>query len=98
AKVLAPLPVLIASSAFPLQRWLPPAGADTAETHCHLDKGFRFLDRLGDPSTGGYYPRSDLTGTEVDRAARYADDNALTGLALLAAAGRTPDPALQSRY
>jgi hypothetical protein len=95
---LASLPVPTASSAFALQRWLPPTGANAAETRCHLDKGFNFLDRLRDPTTGGYYPRSDLTGTDVDRGARYADDTALTGLALLAAAKTTPDPTRQSRY
>jgi uncharacterized protein YyaL (SSP411 family) len=94
----APFPVPTAAMAFIPPRWLPSTGADAAEARCHLDKGFRFLDWLWDRSTGGYYPRSDLTGTEVDRGARYADDNALTGLALLAAAGTTPDPALQSRY
>jgi hypothetical protein len=94
----APLPVLVAPIAFALPGWPPPTSANAPETRCHLDKGFIFLDRLWDPATGGYYPRADLTGTQVDRGVRYADDNALTGLALLATAGTTSDPALRSRY
>ena len=42
--------------------------------------------------------RDGLTGTEVERGVRYADDNALTGLALLAAARPTAEPALRARY
>ena len=72
-------------------------GAGAAD-RCHLDKGFIFLDRLWDVGTGGYYPRSDLTGTFVDRSIRFTDDNSLAGLALLdAAASVGPGPDRQ-RY
>ena len=63
---------------------------------CYLNKGFAFLGRLWDPATGGYYPRSDPTGARVERQVRYADDNALAGLALLAAAESAPAAERQS--
>jgi hypothetical protein len=59
---------------------------DERDARCHLDKGFVFLDRLWDDDEGGYYPRSDANGNKVSRQSQYADDNALAGLALLAAA------------
>ena len=98
AAALAPLLAPRAPIGWSLPGSRPAPSTNVPETRCHLDKGFTFLDRLWDPSTGGYYPRSDLTGTEIERDVRYADDNALTGLALLAAAGTTPAPALRSRY
>src|SRR5436305_12625578 len=55
---------------------LSPASGYVPETRCHLDKSFVFLQRLWDPTSGGYYPRSNESGTEVERGARYADDNA----------------------
>src|SRR5215210_6399043 len=69
-----------------------PPTPDELEARCHLDKGFIFLDRLWDYSTGGYYPLSDPSGTAVIRGLRYSDDNALAGLSLLAAAATQPDP------
>ncbi|MCC6419015.1 MAG: AGE family epimerase/isomerase [Gemmataceae bacterium] len=68
------------------------------EDHCHLAKGFIFLDRLYDHEGGGYYPRSDPTGLKVDTGARYGDDNALAGLALLAAMETTSDAGQRTRY
>jgi hypothetical protein len=49
-------------------------------------------------ATGGYYPRSDLTGTLVERGTRYTDDNSLAGLALLAAADTVGDGPARRRY
>ena len=75
-----------------------PPTPDELEARCHLDKGFIFLDRLWDYSTGGYYPLSDPSGTAVVRGVRYSDDNALAGLSLLAAAASQSDPLLRQRY
>jgi hypothetical protein len=63
---------------------------DERDARCHLDKGFVFLDRLWDDDEGGYYPRSNANGSKVSRQSQYADDNALAGLALLAAADAVP--------
>lgn len=59
---------------------------NASDTTCHLQKGFVFLDRLWSYDLGGYYPDSNPVGTQVDQSVRYADDNALAGLALLEAA------------
>jgi len=59
---------------------------DERDARCHVDKGFVFLDRLWDDEEGGYYPRSNPNGSKITRNEQYADDNALAGLALLAAA------------
>src|SRR3954464_14375503 len=64
---------------------------DEREARCHLEKGFVFLDRLWDDDDGGYYPRSNLNGSKIANKAQYADDNALAGLALLAAADSADD-------
>jgi hypothetical protein len=71
---------------------------DDAETRCYLDKGFIFLDRLWDFSNGGYFPRSNPVGTQVEDRVRFGDDNSLGGLALLAAAETTLDPLAKQRY
>jgi uncharacterized protein YyaL (SSP411 family) len=76
----------------------PPSLSEATEARCNLDKGFGFLDRLWDAATGGYVPRSNVTASEVERHVRYADDNSLTGLALLAAAQTASAPALRQRY
>ncbi|MBA2450701.1 MAG: hypothetical protein H0V51_22030 [Chloroflexi bacterium] len=65
---------------------------------CYLDKGFAFLERLWDARLGGYYPRFHLAQGQIDRETRYADDNALTGLALLAAAETASDATTRGRY
>ena len=62
---------------------------DERDARCHVDKGFVFLDRLWDDEDGGYYPRSNPNGTKITRKEQFADDNALAGLALLAAADST---------
>lgn len=64
---------------------------DEREARCHLDKGFVFMELLWDDGEGGYYPRSNLSGSKVSRATQFADDNAVAGLALLAAAEAFPD-------
>ncbi len=68
------------------------------ESICHIEKAFLFLDRLWDDSEGGYYARSNPFGTEVMRAERFGDDNALAGLALIARLGTTRDASQQARY
>src|SRR5215212_5660158 len=68
------------------------------EARCHLDKGFVFLDRLWDDDDGGYYPRSNANGSKITRKAQYADDNALAGLALLAAADSADDGFTRDYY
>jgi uncharacterized protein YyaL (SSP411 family) len=68
------------------------------EARCHLDKGFVFLDRLWDDDDGGYYPRSNANGSKITRKAQYADDNALAGLALLAAADSADDAFSRDYY
>ena len=75
-----------------------PVGSDESEARCHLDKGFVFLDRLWDHHQGGYYPHADPTGLQVGRDARFADDNALAGLALLATAETVRESAPRQRY
>ncbi|MCC7369232.1 MAG: hypothetical protein IT306_12460 [Chloroflexi bacterium] len=64
---------------------------DEDDARCHVDKGFVFLDRLWDQDDGGYYPRSNASGNKVTRQSQFADDNALAGLALLAAADAADD-------
>lgn len=70
---------------------------DERDARCHLDKGFVFLDRLWDDDDGGYYPRANASGGKISRQSQYADDNALAGLALLAAADAVP-PGFQRAY
>ena len=67
-----------------------------AETRCHLAKGLLFLDRLRDG--GGYLARAAPDGSNVAGGLHYADDNALAGLSLLAAAEVEADPAARQRY
>lgn len=74
---------------------LRAAGQD-AEARCHLAKGFLFLDRLRDG--GGYLARAAPDGSGIARGLHYADDNALAGLSLLAAAEVEADPAVRQRY
>jgi Glycosyl hydrolase family 76 len=68
------------------------------DTHCYVDKGFIFLDRLWDYTSAGYFPRSNPVGTQVENKTRFGDDNSLGGLALLAAATATNDPLTKQRY
>ena len=93
-----PIPGPVLAIPLALDRSLMAAARNVPETACQVGKSFLFLDRLWDDRTGGYYPRANLTATEVDRGARYADDNSLTGLALLATAEAAPNPALRERY
>jgi uncharacterized protein YyaL (SSP411 family) len=75
-----------------------PAGWNEIEARCHLDKGFAFLDRFWDARAGGYHPRSDPRGVGATHGPRYADDNAVAGLALLAAADAVTEPLARQRY
>lgn len=71
---------------------------DAREARCNLDKGFVFLDRLWDDDDGGYYPRSNPNGSKISRKTQFADDNALAGLALLAAAESADDTRSRDYY
>jgi uncharacterized protein YyaL (SSP411 family) len=66
------------------------------DSRCSLAKGFLFLDRLKDG--GGYAARAAPDGSNVARGLHYADDNALAGLSLLAAAEAETDPLVRQRY
>jgi hypothetical protein len=63
---------------------------------CHLAKGFQFLERLLD--AGGYSARAAPDGSNVAGGLHYADDNAVAGLSLLAAADVERDPIPRERY
>jgi hypothetical protein len=71
---------------------------DEDDARCHVDKGFVFLERLWDQDEGGYYPRSNANGSKVTQQSQYADDNALAGLALLAAADGADDDFSRDYY
>jgi hypothetical protein len=76
----------------------PPVGWDAASTRCYIDKGFIFLDRLWNYEVGGYYPRANPTGTMVEHGPRFADDNSLAGMALLATADTLSEGPTRERY
>jgi Glycosyl hydrolase family 76 len=76
----------------------PPPDFDVDNNRCYLDKGFIFLDRLWDYTGAGYFPRSNPVGTTVENAPRFADDNLIAGLALLATEPTTTDVAARARY
>jgi hypothetical protein len=63
-----------------------------------VDLAFRHLERHWDPEEGGYYGRGGVAGDWVGGPDKYADDNALAGLALMAAAQRAYSPAARARY
>ena len=73
-----------------------PVGEADDEARCQLAKGFRFLERLLD--AGGYYARAAPDGSDVARGLHYADDNALAGLSLRAAAEAEADPVARRGY
>jgi uncharacterized protein YyaL (SSP411 family) len=76
---------------------LVAAGAEAAA--CYVDRAFRHLERHWDRRPpGGYFGRGALDGSWVSGPDKYADDNALAGLALLAAHGSARDPAARARY
>ena len=72
--------------------------SDSDDSHCYVDKGFVFLDRLWDYTSAGYFPRSNPVGTSVQAGPRYTDDNLIAGLALLDTAKATTDPLSVRRY
>jgi hypothetical protein len=73
-----------------------PGDASDDAARCYLAKGFLFLDRLRD--AGGYYARAAPDGSDVSRGVHYADDNALAGLSLIAAADVETNPQARQRY
>jgi hypothetical protein len=74
------------------------SGWDARDTQCYLEKGFVFLDRLWDYTSAGYFPRANPVGGDVDRGARFTDDNLIAGLALLDAARASSDDYAVRRY
>jgi hypothetical protein len=71
---------------------------DALDTLCRVEKGFLFLDGMWDVTSAGYFPRSTPTGTVIEGAPRFGDDNALAGLVLLAAAEVASSPTAARRY
>jgi hypothetical protein len=69
------------------------APPDDPLARCWVLRGFTFLDRLWDQAdpSGGFFPRSDISGERVTREDKYADDNSLTGIAWMEAAERAPN-------
>jgi hypothetical protein len=63
-----------------------------------VDLAFRHLECHWDPQEGGYFGRGGVAGDWVGGPDKYADDNALAGLALVAAAQRAHAPAARARY
>ncbi len=61
-------------------------------------KAFRHLERHWDATAGGYFARGGIRGDWVARPDKYADDNALAGVALLHAAASAPDATLRGPY
>jgi Glycosyl hydrolase family 76 len=102
SQIRADIALLRARGQTPMPRLQLPAGAlnerPDSEALCHIEKGFVFLDRLWDDAEGGYYSISNPFGTDVVRGERYGDDNALAGLALVAALDASRDAASRARY
>jgi uncharacterized protein YyaL (SSP411 family) len=73
------------------------ACGDTACTDAAA-KAYRHLERHWDPTEGGYFGRGGIRGDWVARPDKYADDNALAGVALLHAHASAPDAALRAHY
>ena len=92
-RATASAPALAADATWSPDRPLSPSDDDA---RCHLTKGFRFLDRLRD--SGGYFARAAPDGSNVAQGLHYADDNAVAGLTLLAAAEVEPDPSARQRH
>jgi hypothetical protein len=76
----------------------PPEDWDAQLARCYVEKAHLFLDRQWDYVGGGFFPRSNATGTRVEDDLRFGDDNALTGLALIALAKLTDDPLRRQQY
>jgi uncharacterized protein YyaL (SSP411 family) len=74
--------------------------AACGDTACadHVEKAFRHLERHWDRTGGGYFGRGGIRGDWVGGPDKYADDNALAGVALLSAARCQPDAGLRQRY
>jgi hypothetical protein len=76
----------------PLDDW------DDEDARCYIEKPAVFLDRQWDYAAGGYFPRSNATGTSVEAEVHFGDDNALTGLMLVDLAEQTSDPLRKRQY
>jgi hypothetical protein len=78
-----------------------PDDWDPDDARCYVEKRQLLLDRQWDYVNGGFFPRSNPTGTRVLDEIGYGDDNALAGLALLALADSTAEsgapPAVYAR-
>jgi hypothetical protein len=64
----------------------------------YVAKAFRHLEQHWDAVAGGYFGRGGIRGDWVGGPDKYADDNALAGLALLAAHASARDPAARAQY
>jgi hypothetical protein len=76
----------------------PPTDWDADDARCYMEKTDVFLDRQWDYAGGGFFPRSNATGTSVEAEVRFGDDNALTGLMLVDLAQNTVDPLRRQQY
>jgi len=82
-----------------LVRLLDQQNEGDAADRCYIEKAHLFLDRQWDyAGRGGYFPRSNPTGTRVEGEVRFGDDNALTGLVLLDLLQITADPQRRQQY
>ncbi|HEX3245112.1 MAG TPA: glycoside hydrolase family 76 protein [Chloroflexota bacterium] len=74
------------------------AEGDTRRLDCTIERAFDYLELLWqDEPISGYAPRSDLDGSNITTLDIFADDNAIAGVAMLAAADYVSDPELQDR-
>jgi uncharacterized protein YyaL (SSP411 family) len=74
------------------------AACGAAECADAAAKTFRHLERHWDAAGGGYFGRGGIRGDWVGGPDKYADDNALAGVALLHAAASAPDARTGERY
>jgi uncharacterized protein YyaL (SSP411 family) len=64
----------------------------------YVEKAFRHLETHWDREGGGYFGRGGIAGDWVGGPDKYTDDNALAGLALLAAHDSAPTADLRVQY
>jgi len=75
------------------------AALGDADAACYVERAFRHLEGHWDARPpGGYFGRGAIDGSWVGGPDKYADDNALAGLALLEAHAGAGEPAAGARY